>query len=342
MAGSACARPSSRAPSARIGAEITSWYCRVFSLGARASDRRLHHQRREAPGDAAHQQHHVADPLARIGRRRRHAEGQHEPANDISRPSPLRPAEAIARHQEMRADHHHERCDIDEQRGAARGGVNEAAIDEDEFDARTGCPRRCRLSACRRASRARCRARAQSQMISAPRSRSQCRLNERRNVGQRELHRDLIEAPAQAQEHDQRAQPRSSGRVAEVCGAWWWLSLRVPGREGAMVVASYTSAAKGCTLRHPSHARRVSRRQFAQMPVISITGAFGVKPRARVADFSDCRHRCEGASPTSPQRSQIRNTTRSSEAWRCTQAMKALRLSMRCASPFSIRKSSAR
>ncbi len=47
------------------------------------------------------------------------------------------------------------------------------------------------------------------------------------------------------------------------------------------------------------------------MPEISITGAFGVNPAARAADFSSLATAAGAASPTSPQRSQIRNTTSS-------------------------------
>ena len=45
-----------------------------------------------------------------------------------------------------------------------------------------------------------------------------------------------------------------------------------------------------------------------------VTGAFGVKPAARAAVLSSAATAADGASPTSPQRSQIRNTTRSPDA----------------------------
>jgi hypothetical protein len=46
------------------------------------------------------------------------------------------------------------------------------------------------------------------------------------------------------------------------------------------------------------------------MPLSSITGDFGVKPAARAADVSVVVTSSEDASPTAPQRSQIRNTTK--------------------------------
>jgi hypothetical protein len=50
------------------------------------------------------------------------------------------------------------------------------------------------------------------------------------------------------------------------------------------------------------------------MPVISITGDLGVKPAACAADFKIVVTSAEEASPTAPQSSQIKNTTRSA-AW---------------------------
>ena len=46
-----------------------------------------------------------------------------------------------------------------------------------------------------------------------------------------------------------------------------------------------------------------------QMPVTSITGDFGVKPAALAAEVNVAATSFDDASPTSPQRSQIRNTT---------------------------------
>src|ERR1041385_1452080 len=82
--------------------------------------------------------------------------------------------------------------------------------------------------------------------------------------------------------------------------------------------------------------------QCAQMPEISITGVFGEKPAAREADLMVSATAAPAASPTEPHFSQIRNTTGSPLSWLCTHAMKALRLSIRCTSPCSRRKSSAR
>ena len=49
--------------------------------------------------------------------------------------------------------------------------------------------------------------------------------------------------------------------------------------------------------------------QWAQMPEISITGVFGVKPAAREAFLMVSATAAEAASPTAPHFSQIRNTT---------------------------------
>src|SRR5262249_16751981 len=49
--------------------------------------------------------------------------------------------------------------------------------------------------------------------------------------------------------------------------------------------------------------------QCVQMPVSSITGDLGVKPAARAAEGSVAAPSVRDASPTAPQRSQIRNTT---------------------------------
>ncbi len=53
-------------------------------------------------------------------------------------------------------------------------------------------------------------------------------------------------------------------------------------------------------------------RQCEQMPAISINGLFGENPAARDDDLSASAAAPPGASPTAPQRSQIRKTTRSS------------------------------
>src|SRR5262249_41264837 len=49
--------------------------------------------------------------------------------------------------------------------------------------------------------------------------------------------------------------------------------------------------------------------QCVQMPVSSITGDFGVKPAARAAELTVPATAFDDASPTAPQRSQIKNTT---------------------------------
>src|SRR5215469_7340942 len=70
-------------------------------------------------------------------------------------------------------------------------------------------------------------------------------------------------------------------------------------------------------------------RQWAQMPATSISGLLGEKPAARDEALSASAVAPPGASPTAPQRSQIRKMTRSPLSWLCTQATKALRLSIR-------------
>jgi hypothetical protein len=49
--------------------------------------------------------------------------------------------------------------------------------------------------------------------------------------------------------------------------------------------------------------------QCAQVPLISITGVFGVKPAARDAVLIVSATAAEAASPTAPHFSQIKNTT---------------------------------
>src|SRR4029077_8571563 len=135
-------------------------------------------------------------------------------------------------------------------------------------------------------------------------------LHERRHIVDRELYRRLVETPGQADEHHQH----HAGGV----------------ERPRMTRGDWRHQACSCC------------RQWAQTPPISITGAFGVKPAERAAALSWSVTPAEAASPTAPQCSQIRNTTRSPVEWSLTQATKALRLSMRCTSPLSRRKSSAR
>src|SRR5437588_9090920 len=49
--------------------------------------------------------------------------------------------------------------------------------------------------------------------------------------------------------------------------------------------------------------------QWEHMPVISMTGAFGMKPARFAAAASVLVTSADGVSPTAPHRSQIRNTT---------------------------------
>ena len=55
-------------------------------------------------------------------------------------------------------------------------------------------------------------------------------------------------------------------------------------------------------------------RQCEQTPAISISGLFGANPAARDDALSASAAAPPGASPTAPQRSQMRKTTRSSPA----------------------------
>src|SRR5579862_1924760 len=55
-------------------------------------------------------------------------------------------------------------------------------------------------------------------------------------------------------------------------------------------------------------------RQCEQMPAISISGLLGEKPAVRDDALSASATPPPGASPTAPQRSQMRKTTRSSPA----------------------------
>src|SRR5580658_7266045 len=63
-----------------------------------------------------------------------------------------------------------------------------------------------------------------------------------------------------------------------------------------------------------SIAKNQRSRQCEQMPAISISGLFGENPAVRDDALSASATPAPGASPTAPQRSQIRNTTRSSFA----------------------------
>src|ERR1700730_19386553 len=70
--------------------------------------------------------------------------------------------------------------------------------------------------------------------------------------------------------------------------------------------------AGGTALRlNPTHHRS---RQCEQMPAISISGLFGENPAARDDALSASAAAAPAASPTAPQLSQMRKTTRSSPA----------------------------
>ena len=109
-------------------------------------------------------------------------------------------------------------------------------------------------------------------------------LGHRRNVVDRDFGGDLVEAPGQAQRHHDDRGERIER--ADVMGRGRW-----------------------------GHAcARYAALQCAQMPEISITGVFGVKPAAREAVLMVSATAAEAASPTAPHRSQIRNTTGSLSA----------------------------
>ena len=103
----------------------------------------------QASGRADH--HQVAEQLARIGCRRRHAERDHHAGERQQQAEPLHQAEAVAGQEPARAEHHEERREIDEQHRAGRGGVEQPAVDQQEFEAEQRAGDEARRRACRRA-----------------------------------------------------------------------------------------------------------------------------------------------------------------------------------------------
>ena len=121
-------------------------------------------------------------------------------------------------------------------------------------------------------------------------------LDQRRNVMDRELHRDLVEAPRQAQHHHDGGGERIE-RAGYVIGRG--------GGGGAGAGHCWSNIWRTIPRQAGLHAAL----QCAQMPEISITGVFGVKPAAREAVLMVSATAAEAASPTAPHFSQIRNTT---------------------------------
>src|SRR6202000_3214039 len=114
-------------------------------------------------------------------------------------------------------------------------------------------------------------------------------LDQGRNIVDRKLDRDVIEAPPQAKPDGER--DREGVERARRWGLCHFDYVLAMGSDAGV------------------HHRS---RQCEQMPAISMSGLFGRKPAARDEAFSASAALPPGASPTAPQRSQIKNTTRSS------------------------------
>src|SRR5271156_5031824 len=110
----------------------------------------------------------------------------------------------------------------------------------------------------------------------------------------------------------------SNGRDCGECETCGSVQLRGGGKGGSRQQAD-----------GDAQATRHRGRQCEQMPAISITGLLGEKPAARQEALSASAAAPPAASPTAPQCSQMRKITGSPPAWLCTQATKALRLSIR-------------
>ena len=198
------------------------------------------------------------------GRRRRQAEGDDHAGERQQQPGPLHGAEAIGREKPARAEHDEERREIDEQRRARGRGVEEPAIDQQELDPEQQAGDDAgRQRAVAPQSIGKPRSRMKPSTISVARRERMRALDQRRNVRQRELDRRLVEAPEQAQEHHQH---HAGGVERPACGC--------AGMRSSTCLDVVNGLLRG------------SARQCAQTPVISITGAFGVKPAARAADLS--------------------------------------------------------
>src|SRR5215469_9238749 len=190
--------------------------------------------------------------------------------------------EVIARNKPARSNHDKEWCKIEKQHAAGGGRPDQAAIDQQKFereqDAGENSGGKCTVTLEQR-NAARLRPGADQKRRDNGSRRG---LRERGNVVDRKLDRDIIEAPAQAQ--SDRDCDRSCIERAR----------RGRGRH--------------CHFRSAAAYRS---RQCAQMPAISTSGLRGEKPAAREDALSASAAAPPGASPTAPQRSQIRKMTRS-------------------------------
>ena len=179
------------------------------------------------------------------------------PANDKRKADPLRRLKRSTGRKMRAPSHDEERREIDEQHRAGRRGVEQAVIDQDELGAEQRAGRQAPPATCRRARTAECRA-------ACTMTRRRCAASSERTAPwmsggmscDRELHRDLVEAPGQAQ-HDDDGRGQRVERARDVMGG---------GRSG-----------------HCDCFGTLRRLQWAHTPVISITGVFGVKPAARDA-----------------------------------------------------------
>ena len=130
------------------------------------------------------------------------------PAKDKRETEPLRRAETVGGQEDARAEHDEERREIDEQHRAHRRGVGEALEDQNEFDAEeeTGGKPGAQRAVAREQRNA-----AQPAPAGDDQRRgdgTDGRLDQRRDVVDRELHRHLVEAPGQAQHHHDRGGDR--------------------------------------------------------------------------------------------------------------------------------------
>ena len=206
------------------------------------------------------------------------------PTNDNSRPSHCDRLEMVAGHEPARADHDEERRQIEKQRAARHRGPDQAAIDQQKFERKEHARQNAGAERAV-APEQRYAARLRPQTDQDGRDhRARRRLHQRRDIVDRELDRDIVETPAQAK--PDRHRDRESRRAGGTTG-------RLARPRDSM----------------PRHHRS---RQCEQMPAISISGLLGEKPAARDEALSASAAAPPGASPTAPQRSQIRKTTRSS------------------------------
>ena len=237
-----------------------------------------------AQASAGADQHEVAEHLVRIGAGVGRPKATTMPTNDSSRPSHCDRMEMIAGNEPARSDHDKERRQIEKQRAARRRRPNQAAIDQQEFEREQHAGQNSggeRAVALEQRNAAHLRPGADQQRRDR---RTRRRLDQRRNIVDRELDRDIVEAPAQTKPDSHR-----DGERVERAGR-----------------------GDGCARLCDSMPRHHRSRQCEQMPAISISGLLGEKPAARDDALSASAAAPPGASPTAPQRSQIRKTTRSS------------------------------